>query len=142
METVNNNSVAFCRDNILPVVCEYIINGGSLLTLCEKQRIMYSTIINWINEDSGRKKLYEQALKARGEYVVEKMLNEAKAIAEINPDDGITEAKYSDKLKAIELVLKDLGRLSNKVEHMGTVTLEDLVERSYVDDIDVEATVK
>lgn len=52
------------------------------------------------------------SLKFRAEHVIEQLVN----IAKINPDNGITLCKFSDKNKALELLGKHFGLFSDRVE--------------------------
>ncbi len=52
------------------------------------------------------------SLKFKAEHVIEQLVN----IAKIDPDNGITLCKFSDKNKALELLGKHFGLFSDKVE--------------------------
>lgn len=54
----------------------------------------------------------------------------------------VKKIKLNDKLKAIEILGKQLGVFRDKIEHVGKLTLEDLVERSYEQDPKEDKTKK
>lgn len=163
----------------METICGDTANGGSLIKLAETWNIRYSDILLWVHADELRKKLYHEALDARNEWTVHRLLDELRSLSFINarllfdenhalltpdkwPDDicraissievdeiwdedagfeaggkkkkvqiGETKKlKLYDKLKAIELLGKDLGRFISKHEVTGKLTLEDLVTGS------------
>lgn len=57
-------------------IIDTVANGGSLVDLCEKWNIQYSTVIQWVNSDAERQKLYNQAVRARGEWFIQTVLRE------------------------------------------------------------------
>lgn len=160
-------------------ICDLIANGGSLTTFSQENNYIYSHIINWIQDDSDRKKLYEASLHARGEWVAQRLLAELGRISFIDarkiykedgslkpvdewPDDvaaaisgvEITEAKYDkdgeevspsvkkvklfDKLKALEMLGRNLKMFTDKIDHSGTMKLEELVVGSLEKKDDME----
>ena len=60
---------------------EHIVSGGSLPNLCKLLDIRYSKIIKWIYTNDTRREAYEVSLAARGEWVIQSVLNELKDIA-------------------------------------------------------------
>ena len=160
-------------------ICGDTANGGSLIKLAETWNIRYSDILFWIYADAERKRQYLEAVDARNEWTIHRLLDELRSLSFINarllfdenhalltpdkwPDDicraissievdeiwdetagfevggkkkkvqiGETKKlKLYDKLKAIELLGKDLGRFISKHEVTGKLTLEDLVTGS------------
>lgn len=153
-------------------IYSHIANGGYLPDLCEMWQVKYSDVTYWIHNDKEREKLYINALEARQEWAVQRLLSEIQKISFINikqlfnedhtlkppsewPADiaasvssievmeefagtgnekmliGHTKKiKLLDKLKAIEMLGKDLGRFVAKHEVTGKITLEDLVNGS------------
>ncbi len=159
------------RPETLFEIVDEVANGGSLIAYCKKNKMRYSNIVNWIYESEERKKSYEAALEARGEYVAQEILAELKklgfsdirklfnddgSIKEVSQLDDDTAAaiagieiqeevcdkdgktvvprtrkiKVVDKLKAIEMLGRNLKMFTDKVEHSGKVSLEDLVNGS------------
>lgn len=77
-----DKSNKFIKDGSgLASICEAVANGGSLITYCEKNNLIYSKIVNWIYDDEGRQKSYEVALEARGEWVAQRVLLELKQLS-------------------------------------------------------------
>lgn len=71
----------FRLQDTLNNICEEVINGGSLLQICERWEILYSSAIAWIYADEKRKEQYERALKLREEWTVQRVIDELKALA-------------------------------------------------------------
>lgn len=59
---------------------------------------------------------------------------EEETIEVMGQNGRIKKVKMNDKLKAIEVLGKQLGVFHDKIEHTGKVTLEKLVAESYEDD--------
>ena len=59
---------------------EHIISGGSLPNLCTILEIKYPRVVEWIYADTTLAQKYEGALKARGEWFIQSILNELKDI--------------------------------------------------------------
>lgn len=70
--------------DLLAHVCADVANGGSLVCLCETWRVRYADIVRWIYGDDGRKAEYENSLKARGEWCVQRILEELKRIGTVD----------------------------------------------------------
>ena len=155
---------------------EHLMMGGCLSTLTDLWRVTYANIMSLMYSTPDRKQRYEDALQARSDFVLAKLLNEINRIAftdsrklfkddhslkPINewPDDiaaavssievseefdyedrkkvlvgHLKKVKLYDKLKAIEMLGRDLGRFVQKHEVSGKVTLEDLVTGSQQED--------
>jgi len=157
----------------LEVITAHVANGGSLIDLCEMWDVRYSDFIAWIYADPERKKTYEQAIVAQGEWAVQRVLQEirslafvdirklydsngqlkapheipadvARAVAGIEVDElfegsgkersqvGWTKkVKFYDKVRALELLGKNLKLFTERMEHFGKVTLEDVISGSW-----------
>lgn len=70
--------------DLLASVCIDTANGGSLVTLCETWSVRYGDIVRWIYADDGRREEFERALKARGEWCVQRILEELKRIGTVD----------------------------------------------------------
>lgn len=70
--------------DLLAHVCADTANGGSLVDLCETWRVRYADIARWIYADEQRMADYERALKARGEWCVQRILEELKRIGTVD----------------------------------------------------------
>ena len=69
--------------------------------------------------------LPEDARRAVVQFEAESVGQDGEAVTQLR------RVKLADKLKALELLARHLGMLKDKVEHSGTVTLEELVLGSY-----------
>jgi phage terminase small subunit len=103
--------------------------------LRELIRIMSVDIVGAFTEDGKFKKLSEIPEDVRRAIVSVK----SKEIFEWEDKERVyvgdlVEVKFADKMKAIELAMKHLGLLTDKVKIEGTVTLEQLVVASIRED--------
>ncbi|GEM_PF-3273217 len=67
--------------DVLDAMCAYVADGGSLIDLCQEWEIRHSDAVAWLYAQPARKAAYEFAVKARGEWMVERLLSELRAIA-------------------------------------------------------------
>ena len=140
-------------EHSLEVMLDHISNGGSLTELCVMWGLRYSDVVKALRSKPELKAKYDQALKDRDEWARERILSEVKrlgtytikdafnsdgstkrphelpddlaaAIKEVNSDGDI---KFQDKLKALDLMGKQLGLFVDKKEISGTLTLEQLI---------------
>jgi len=146
--------------DIMDRVFLHIANGGDLITFCQNLDIRYSDIAEFINKDMDRIKRYSAAVKACEEWIRRRILNElahiglvdirgifnesgrmrppgewpediARAIAGVEiEDDGSTKVKLTDKIKALELIGKEMGMFVQRHAVEVKTTLEDLVSGS------------
>lgn len=150
-----------------------VANGGSLIELCSAWGVRYSDVMLWILKDAARKTRYDEAMSARSEFFVQRLLDELRKIGTVDirqayNDDGALrdmrdmpaevaacivgvetleewsgkgesreligytrKVKFSDKIRGIELLMKNLGMLIDRKEwNMGKETLEQLVAAS------------
>jgi len=63
------------------VICKHIINGGSVLDLCEMWGIGYDMMWEWVQADKDRAVLYERAVCGQNEWAIIRVLKELKAMA-------------------------------------------------------------
>jgi len=152
------------EEDRLDFICSWVSNGGSLIDLCKNLSIQYSPVIRWINKEDDRRKQYDVALKDREEWMVQELINELKKICSVDvrrafdsegnilsphempeevvkamgafdiDDTGRVKVKFLDKLKAIEVLGKNLKMFVDRVEHSGSLTLEQMVEGSIPDE--------
>ena len=137
------------------LVC-HIVGGGTLDELCEQKGLNLALLWQWICADAGRRKAYKAAQSEREEYLKEATLREVrdamtfsmgntvdesgaqipfhkwdkrtqKAVKLIKTNDNGTEIHFVDKLKAADMMSKMLGMQTQRVEHSGALTLEQLV---------------
>lgn len=153
-------------------IAAHVANGGALTDFCQTLDLRYSDVVMWIYGDAARKELYEKMLNARGEWFIQSILSELRAIGMVDlrraydekgnllpisqmpadvarviagfevdditigkGDDAQTigqtkKIKLWDKLRALELLGKNLRMFVDQVEHTGKVTLEELVNGS------------
>ena len=146
--------------NRIDEICAYISSGNNLIDLANNAGFEYAVLMGWINKDNARRKMYEVALQDRKEWMVQTLLRElhgistadvrkafgddgellamcdmpdevARAIAGYDVDaEGSVRVKFVDRLRAMELLGKNLQMFVEKIEHMGKVTLEHIVAGS------------
>ena len=156
------------EEDRLDYICNWVSNGGSLIDLCKYLSIQYSPVIKWINKEDDRRKNYEISLRDREEWMVQELINELKRITAIDvrrafdskgsllpinempedvvkgmsafdvDDNGKVKVRFLDKLRAIEVLGKNLKMFIDRVEHSGVVTLEQMVEGSIPNDTSTE----
>jgi len=73
-------------------LCEHVIQGGALPNYCKLKNIKYSQVIKWLYADEDREQEYELALKARGEWFIQSILDELKTIALADIRDAYDES--------------------------------------------------
>lgn len=65
----------------MKVVVAHIVDGGSLVGLCDLWDVRFSDILRWINEDKARLRQYTNALADRTEWVKESVLQILRTLA-------------------------------------------------------------
>jgi hypothetical protein len=80
-ETIANESRLFSQDQTIDVICSFTAGGGALTDLCDSWGVRYGEVNNWINSDKERRTRYFDALEARKEWAVEKILKELRTLA-------------------------------------------------------------
>lgn len=159
----------------LDTICQHVANGGSLIDLCQLWEVRYSDIHAWIYNNADPKAAYEIALKARGEWFVQRVLKEFKSIAILDLKDAYDEhgnlkdikdipanvraaiasieteelyssgrnpeylgrvrkIKFNDKLKALELIGKNLFMFVDRIVHQGNVAVTHKVDTVNLDE--------
>lgn len=143
------------QPDILDEICSFVANGGTLTTMAELRDIRYGDIMNWIHADDDRDKRHRQATMDREEWYRDALMTElrkiaftdirktankdldqidentSKSIAGVTyADDGTTikAVKFYDKLKAIEMIGKQVGMFTEKHHHV-VETYEDLINK-------------
>lgn len=120
----------FSEPGVLDLICAHVADGGTLIDFCKTRDLRYSDVVAWLYRDPGRKSNYEEALHARGEWAVERVLEEIRTIAMMDVETPGTKARYGDKLKALELLGKNSRLFTDRIEHEGGLSLEDLIAGS------------
>ncbi len=135
MTQIEKEYLFFSNPDCMVNICRHIANGGALTGLADTIGIRYCDIMQYIRQSDDRRKMYEQALFDRNEWIKETVLSELRAIAlsqsETDPETGLPKmAATRDRLKSIELIGKNLQIFTEKLQVSGTVTLEDIVAKS------------
>lgn len=144
------------RDDAIDFICDNVANGGSIPSIAKTLDVPANWIFKWIRTDKALNKKYEQAKADRDEWEIETILSQLRSIASvklsdilgddgsikpiheipeealsviesISVDDKGSKVKLINKLKALEMSGKKLGVFKEKVEHTGSLTLEQLV---------------
>lgn len=156
--------VAMTDEKSVDVMLEHVANGGSITHICSMWGLRYSDVIRAIRSNPDLKARYDQALKDREEWAKERVLSEFKALSTFSikdlfdpitgapipihqlPDDvaaAIKEVdadgavKMIDKLKALDLMNKNMAGVVDKTEITGTLTLEQaIMQARQIKDVD------
>lgn len=75
----------FSDPNLLDTICSHVANGGTAIELAEIWDIRWGDIANWLHSDKEREKRYIAALNDRGEWGVERILQELRNIGLADP---------------------------------------------------------
>ena len=62
MMDLNNDS--------LRVICAHVVNGGSVLELCDMWGVSFDKVWMWLQEDKERSNLYDKAVRAQNEWAL------------------------------------------------------------------------
>lgn len=109
----------FQEPGILEEIFDYVANGGSPIELAEKWRISYSSLILWIYADPARKEQYERALAARGEFWIQRVLQELETIA-------VTDLRQAFEADGSLKAMKDLP--TSVARAIASVEVDELFE--------------
>lgn len=142
------------------LILEHITSGGALPALCQSLKIKYSAVNAWIYYDEQRAAAYSRALAARNEWTISSILNELKDIAladirqaydpsgELLPVEQwppalgrcvqaietsgpeVKRLKLWDKLRALELLGRNLKLFKDQIELDSSASLESLIAAS------------
>ena len=141
----------------IDLIIDHVSNGGTIIDLCKMWAIKYSDVMRTIRANESHKKSYDQALLDRDEWAKERILSEVKALSTYSIKDALNadgtfkalkdmpdhlaaaikevdldgNLKFSDKLKALDLMGKQLGIFIEKREISGRVTLEQLIMEAH-----------
>lgn len=140
-------------ERTIETMINHISNGGSLTHLCNMWGLRYCDVMKGIRSEPELKARYDQAIKDREEWAKERILTEVarlgtysikdvfnedgsrRAVNEL-PDDLLSavkeissdgDIKFQDKLKALDMLGKQLGIFTEKKEISGKITLEQLI---------------
>lgn len=65
-------------------LCDHVASGGSVIALCRTLDIKYVNVIGWIHRAPERDKRYQEALTARAEWAMERVLQEIQLIGTVD----------------------------------------------------------
>ena len=133
-------SLFFQDPDCMKKIYRHVANGGSVIDLANLHGIRYCDIMWFIRSTKANTETYEQALRDRKEWTIERALKELHDIVDTESEqtmDGTSKAQVRDRLKAVELLGKTQALFTDRVEKHTTVTLEDLVLGSYKDETKV-----
>lgn len=105
----------------LNTIVDAVANGGSLLDLCSTWNVRYSDIIQWIYKEEDRKIWYENAIRARGEWFIQRVLKEIRDIGTVDLRDAYDDAGCLKDVKDIPAdVAASIARIEVFEECQGT----------------------
>lgn len=130
--------IFFSKPDWIDIVCDNVANGGSIVNLAELIKIPHHKLLRSIRQSKEYSDKYSQALDDRKEWARETVLGQLNdVITKRTEEDALTgallRAAVKDRLKAIELVMKNLSMLTEKHEVSGELTMGALVYKSYTD---------
>lgn len=135
-------------------LCNHVANGGSAIEYCKAKQVSYADVMRAIRAKPELKTKYDAAVVDRQEWTTERWLQELSNLSSysvkdmLNPDGSFKQVselsdeilaaikeidaanktvKFTDKLKALELLGKKLGLFVEKREVQGVLRLEDLI---------------
>ncbi len=97
----------------MDTICSHVSNGGSLIELCQTWQLAYGKFATWIHTDITRSRRYKEALKARDEWSVERIILELRRLANFDIRKLFNE---DGSLKAISEWPEDAARSVVAVE--------------------------
>lgn len=65
-------------------VFDHVASGGSVIALCRTLDIKYANLLAWIHNNPERDKKYKEALSARAEWAMERVLHEIQMIGTVD----------------------------------------------------------
>ncbi len=74
-------------DAVMDAICVHVANGGSATELCDIWLVKYGAMSNWIHKSKERSKRFREALNDRGEWSLEKILDELRKLALVRIGD-------------------------------------------------------
>lgn len=145
--------------DFITTVCDHVANGGTLVGLAKAYDVRFSDLMRHIRSNTEYSKRYEQALADRNEWTVESLTeiitrlkdfdirrlydNDGRLLSPRDWPDDIAvavssvksdEVKLIDKTKAIDMLGKHIKYFVEKIEHSGSLKLEDIIIGSYKED--------
>ena len=85
--------------------CDFYIDGASLRSIARWLQVSASRCIRWLNEDAGRKALYEEAQLAQGDMFAEKAIEISNEAVPISGENGLMDsAAVNDKRLRVDTI--------------------------------------
>lgn len=69
------------RQDLMDVVCAHVASGGTLISLANIYDVNYGELSNHVTKDIERNRRYRAALNDRGEWAIERVLQELRRVA-------------------------------------------------------------
>jgi hypothetical protein len=129
-EGLNNRIMRLLKKpDFLDLICSHVANGSTLISFCQTLEVPYGRIANWIHSDPERERRYLASLEDRGEWAVERVIQELMRIATsdirdiFNEKGGIKDPKdwpdgIAQAVAAIE-VMEEFDGVGQDREHIG-----------------------
>lgn len=86
-DLATRTSDVLSKPETIEIIRSNIASGGSLIDLCRDWQVRYCDVDAWIRADALRSKMYDDALKAREEWFIQKVLAIARDVSVVDPAD-------------------------------------------------------
>ena len=73
----------------LNAIVAHVANGGNLTELCRHNKLDYATVILWLNREPGMKLAYDNALKERNQFLIQRLIEQLAKIATADVSEGL-----------------------------------------------------
>ena len=103
----------FSSEGFIDALCSAIANGGSPIDFCDEHKLRFDDLIAWLSEKNLRLDRYNSALKARDEWLIQRIMLELKRIAVVDIRDVFDD---NGNLKDIKKLSPELASCVQSIE--------------------------
>ena len=104
----------FSSPEFIETLVSFIANGGSPLDFCEEHKLRFDDLILWLSEDKEKRmSLYNDAMRARDEWLIQSVMRELKRISTVDIREAFDD---SGNLRDIKQLSADLASVISNVE--------------------------
>lgn len=123
-------------------LCDHVASGGSVIALCRTLDIKYANLLAWVHNSPEREKKYQEAVSARAEWAMERVLQEIQLIGTVDirrayDDSG---ALLSPKdmpedvaraLASVDVSEDDDGNVSHRIKLIDKLKALELIGKNF-----------